>query len=167
MKINKTPFQSNITSFLSFLALMMSISGNLSAGEFVPYKSKGAARLFAEPVPGQVVSGVDTGNASHLGKYRSTLDLLVLPLFEGPLFVGLKFVGPTTIFAANGDLVKSILDVELDVATNTIRGIYTVTGGTGRWDGASGGGVLVGAVNADGTFSYKTKGIISRSKSRK
>ncbi|MFT6862643.1 MAG: hypothetical protein ACJAVK_001202 [Akkermansiaceae bacterium] len=167
MKINNTPFQTSLISFLSFLALMLSVSGNLSAGEFVPYKSKGVAGLFAEPVPGQVVSGVDTGNATHLGKYRSTLDLLVLPLFEGPLFVGLKFVGPTTIFAANGDLVKSILDVDLEVATNTITGIYTVTGGTGRWDGASGGGLLVGAVNADGTFSYKTKGVISRPKSRK
>ena len=34
--------------------------------------------------------------------------------------------------------------------------------GTGRWDGASGGGILTGAVNPDGTFSYETRGSISQ-----
>jgi hypothetical protein len=149
------------------MALMLTFSTSLGAGDFVPYKSKGVAGLFAAPIPGDWVSGADTGKATHLGNYESTLDLLVLPLFDGPNFVGLKFVGPTTIKAANGDLVESILDVDLDILTNNITGIYTVTGGTGRWDGASGGGDVVGAVNADGTFSYKTSGVISRPKSRK
>ncbi len=164
MKLTKTIFHGSI---VALLALMLLSSGQINAGDFVPYKSKGVAGLFSQPVPGQVVSGADFGKATHLGKYESTLDLLVLPLFDGPFFVGLKFVGPTTIKASNGDLVNSILDVDLDLATNNITGTYTVVGGTGRWDGASGGGDVDGAVNADGTFSYKTEGVISRPKSRK
>ncbi|MBT5925695.1 MAG: hypothetical protein HOH33_03655 [Verrucomicrobia bacterium] len=164
MKFIPSLYQS---SLIAILALTLSVTSSVSAGKFVPYKSKGVAGLFAQPAPGEIVSGADSGNATHLGKYESTLDLLVLPLFDGPNFVGLKFVGPTTIHAANGDLVESILDVDLDLATNSITGIYTVVGGTGRWDGASGGGDLKGAVNADGTFSYTTKGVISRPKSKK
>ena len=164
MQINKNLFQSGI---LAFVAWMMSVSGSLNAEKLVPYKSRGIAALFAEPVPGEYVSGGDVGNATHLGKYTSTLNLLVEPIFDGIFFVGLKFVGPTTIMSANGDLVNSFLDVNLILATNTITGTYQVTGGTGRWEEASGGGALVGAVNEDGTFSYKTNGVISRPKSRK
>ena len=164
MKLNKSLINTAVTALM---ALLLTFSVNLSAGNFVPYKSQGVAGLFAQPVPGEVVLGADTGEATHLGKYESTLELEVLPLFEGPNFVGLKFVGPTTIKAANGDLVESILNVNLDILTNDITGIYTVVGGTGRWDGAGGGGDVVGAVNADGTFSYKTNGVISRPKSRK
>lgn len=149
------------------LSMMVCATGTVSAGNFVPYKSKGVAGLFSQPVPGETVAGADSGKATHLGKYQSTLELLVLPIFDGPFFIGIKFVGPTTIHASNGDLVESILDVDLDLATNSITGIFTVTGGTGRWDGASGSGDVSGAVNADGTFSYTTEGVISRPNSRK
>jgi hypothetical protein len=150
------------SGLIAIFALTLSVLGSANAEELVPYKSRGVASLFALPVPDEVVSGIDFGNATHLGKYHSTLDLLVSAGSNG-----IRFVGPTTIFCANGDEVQSVLDVELDLATNTITGTYTVVGGTGRWDGAGGGGVLTGAVNADGTFSYTTNGSISRPKRRK
>jgi hypothetical protein len=174
-------------AMLVLLAVMVMASGTASAGGFVPYNSKGVAGLidFPDLLPivcdrsavedalnGKTFDALDGGTATHLGKYASTMELSATPIFVEifPGFeclVALHFQGLTNIEAANGDIVESLLVVTLNLLNNDIDGTYTVLGGTGRWDGATGEGLVAGNLNEDGTFSYKTNGNISRPSSRK
>ena len=188
MKPNKLMMNAAITALLATLTL---VSQTVSAGDFVPYKSKGVAGLIGFPdllpiacnsaaveqaLDGKTFDALDAGMATHLGKYASTLEMSATPIFAGvevlpgvvlDCLVALNFQGLTNIEASNGDTVNSLLIVTLNLVTNEIGGTFTVLGGTGRWDGATGDGSVIGQLNEDGTFSYKTDGEISRPKSRK
>jgi len=177
-------------TIITLLAVLTFGSQTVSAGDFVPYKSKGVAGLIGFPdleaiacnraavesaLDGQTFDALDAGTATHLGKYASTMSMSATPIFASvevfPGFfldclVALSFHGPTTIEASNGDTVNSFLIVTLNLVTNEIGGSYTVLGGSGRWDGAEGEGTVVGKLNEDGSFSYKTNGNISRPISR-
>jgi hypothetical protein len=81
---------------------------------------------------------------------------------------GVDVVGEFTLTAANGDKVfgtyTTLLHPNFETQTLSASGQYVVTGGTGRFDGATGGGLIVatgslappfgvtGAMN--GTISY-------------
>lgn len=178
----------------ALLALWTFGSQTVTAGDFVPYKSKGVAGLIdfpdllpiacnpaavEEALDGQTFDALDAGTATHLGKYASTMEMSATPIFVSvevdpenyPGFfldclVALSFHGPTIIEASNGDTVHSFLIVTLNLVTNEIGGSYTVLGGSGRWEGATGEGAVVGQLNEDGSFSYETNGDISRPISR-
>ena len=178
-------------TIIALLAVLTFGSQTVSAGDFVPYKSKGVAGLIdfpdllpiacnpaaiEEALDGQTFDALDAGTATHLGKYASTMELSATPIFANvevfPGFflnclVALSFHGPTIIEASNGDTVHSFLIVTLNLVTNEIGGSYTVLGGSGRWEGATGEGAVVGQLNEDGSFSYETNGDISRPTSRK
>lgn len=176
---------------IAMLAMMTLVSETVTAGDFVPYKSKGVAGLIdfpdllpiackraavEEALNGKSFDALDAGSATHLGQYTSTMELSATPFFASvevfPGFsldclVALHFQGLTAIEASNGDTVNSLLIVTLNLSNGEIGGSYTVLGGSGRWNGATGEGVVVGELNEDGTFSYTTEGDISRPKSRK
>ena len=188
MKPSKLILNATIAALLAVWTIG---SQTVTAGDFVPYKSKGVAGLIDFPdlltiacdsaavvdaLDGKTFDALDAGTATHLGKYASTMELSATPIFASvevfPGFfldclVALSFNGPTVIEAANGDTVNSFLIVTLNLVTNEIDGSYTVLGGSGRWEGATGEGAVVGQLNEDGSFSYETNGDISRPIPRK
>ena len=85
--------------------------------------------------PTLTVAGSGTGNATHLGKFTMTYDAVVNLVTR----VG---IGSVEFIAANGDRVfADILGQSTPTSTPhvvSIVEILTITGGTGRFAGASG-----------------------------
>ncbi|SNC65372.1 hypothetical protein SAMN06265337_1276 [Hymenobacter gelipurpurascens] len=97
---------------------------------------QGTFATLASPLPsapgGAVVNG--TGQMSHLGK--STFE--DFPILD---INALSGTGTRTITAANGDQLVGTLDivlVPLTATTFTVQVNFTITGGTGRFTGATG-----------------------------
>jgi len=114
--------------------------------------------------------GIDqTGNATHLGRSSSSatgvLTLYVLrPCPDNQPGVQYASTTQTTFVAANGDTLTattSVTGCSDGVGLTEPQGTYSITGGTGRFEGAGGEGVisssvLGGAISStwSGTLSY-------------
>jgi len=110
-----------------------------------------------------------TGQATHLGKVSES-GSLSFDFDNFPVSLGISATG--TLTAANGDEVFFAYDVTLtDTAsppqgtTYAESGSYTVTGGTGRFAGATGGGTISGTCvssfsSTTGTCNDTWKGTI-------
>jgi hypothetical protein len=59
-----------------------------------------------------------------------------------------------TIEAADGDLLFIHAEAVYDLEIGQAVGPYTITGGTGRFEGATGTGIQISRVGAFGTISY-------------
>lgn len=107
------------------------------------------------------VEGVGTGHATHLGLFTAT-QTHCLSLATGAFTSG-HFI----LTGANGDAISGTHSGQLvftSPATAAINGVFVITGGTGRFSSASGGGVATG--NLDLTTQEVTdfvmRGTISR-----
>jgi hypothetical protein len=85
--------------------------------------------------PNLHVTGTGTGNATHLGRFTVEYDVMVnLAIGEGS--------GTATFTAANGDQLFTLNHGRLTPTGNPgesrLVETYTITGGTGRFEGASG-----------------------------
>jgi hypothetical protein len=71
--------------------------------------------------------------------------------------------GQYTFTSANGDTISGTYSAQLipSGASSIIQGQFTITGGTGRFSGASGGGAASGIQRADGSASLTWTGTIS------
>lgn len=104
---------------------------------------------------------VGTGITTHLGKSQiSAMDCI----FPGPGTFTFNS-GKLTITAANGDTVTADYSGMLLLLSGpsiySISGSYRVTGGTGRFEGATGSGSLGGTVNiVTGESEYTASGVI-------
>jgi hypothetical protein len=104
-----------------------------------------------------------TGNATHLGKTTLTSTDCVTQVSESQfIFTNGKF----TLTAANGDTVTANYSGSLsqvsDSPVSNLSGSYQITGGTGRFSGASGSGYLQGTSNLkSGEANYVATGILS------
>jgi hypothetical protein len=107
-----------------------------------------------------------TGIASHLGHSTNANHITVLsdPVTSCP--EGFANVNVETLTAANGDTLE--LTGPHDVGCPTRPGVvhgtgdWTVTGGTGRFAGATGQGTFVGGADFNtGRFSFQLTGTIS------
>ncbi len=105
------------------------------------------------------------GQATHMGKTRAFTDDQIANLLDG------SGSATYTLTAANGDTLILALVVQpggnINVAGGVIfSGDYTVTGGTGRFSGATGGGVFAGAAlfldETDGIGCFAVVGTISK-----
>jgi hypothetical protein len=98
--------------------------------------------ISAEPVAdGLLVTATGAGQATHLGRF-TRLGMVVIHA-DG------NVEGTVVFTAANGD--QLFMDViGLPTTTASIGGTYTFTGGTGRFDNASGGADFVGVIAPDG-----------------
>ena len=123
------------------LALVLGLIGPLAAGESVPFKGTLAGDVTVTPAPpplGPPLLSADveaTGNATHLGKFALDIPHLVNPA-KGTA------CGTYTFTAANGDMVFADF---AGIATPTaVPGVLyivetaKITGGTGRFAGATG-----------------------------
>jgi hypothetical protein len=117
-------------------ALQQGNYASAAAAKEVPFKGSSVAfETSVAQFPTLFVDGTGSGNASHLGRftmsYNFEVDLLT--------FVG---IGTAQFTAANGDqLFTEVIGVGTDPAidpVSTIVGTHTITGGTGRFEGASG-----------------------------
>jgi len=119
------------------LALLLSIAGPVSAGDRIPFKGTLAGTAVVTPLnPPMVAVRIDaTGTATHLG----TFTLVAPHVVNQATLVG---VGTYLITAANGDVITADLAgtavmVEPPYVI-AITETATVTGGTGRFAGATG-----------------------------
>ena len=125
-----------------------------SAAQERPFKGHAdVVTIGVEEVPGGLLlTGSATGKATHLGRFTRTETLLLNPITG-------TFAGTIEFTAANGDQLYADVAGGF-ISPTTAVGTYTFTGGTGRFEDASGGAAFT-AVTADGTnFDVTFKGTI-------
>jgi hypothetical protein len=116
------------------LLAALSLCGTGTAGESVPFKGESSGFVTTvgfDPVEGVVyVHGTGTGNATHLGRFTATADVKIYT-------VAGFIMGTWTYTAANGDKLF-LTGVGTGVDPTHGSGNFTIVGGTGRFEGASG-----------------------------
>jgi hypothetical protein len=119
---------------LAVVALtVLGLALRASASDAVPFRghAEGVVTDVAPLSPTSVRLTADaTGEATHLGRYTRT-ETVVLDLANGSL------AGTVTFTAANGDLLRADAAGGF-ISPTTAVGTYTFTGGTGRFQNASG-----------------------------
>ena len=101
------------------------------------------------------------GTATHLGKATAVTTNQAVNLITGAA------TATYTLTAANGDTVVLEMEFEVTFLPDGVEfeGIYTVTGGTGRFAGATGGGTMSGSATftgpSNGVGSFTVVGTIS------
>jgi hypothetical protein len=133
--------------FVFILAVMLATTP-LVAGDDVPFKGEALSEMVSfDPATATAVFTVTGGNVTHLGKITGTATVYYDPATWMPTGADLILV------AANGDELYQ---------TTTMTG-YAVTGGTGRFAGATGSGsfsaVNVGDIE-DGIVALEWDGTI-------
>jgi hypothetical protein len=125
------------TALIAAAALALTLAGPVSAGDQVPFKGTLAGTATITPLGGPIVAvEIDaTGTATYLGRFT----------LEAPHVVDqstLTAVGTYTLTAANGDILTADLagTARMVEPPNVIAitETATVTGGTGRFEGATG-----------------------------
>jgi len=124
---------------LSVLALMVAADGILAASR--PFRCVG-------PVILNTPNGTGSGHARHIGRVTGT-GVVVNP---GEARV--------TLEAANRDQIELTAHYRAD-GSGGWTGTYEITGGTGRFAGATGSGTLKAERSADGTIIADAEGTIS------
>jgi hypothetical protein len=140
--------------FAAFALSLAIVSASATAAE-TPFKGTvNSVETSQISFPNASIDRQGTGTATHLGKFTEHVTLQVNLLTESG-------TGTATFTAANGDTLTATVTGQ---ATMTSPGVisqvevYTITGGTGRFAGATGTFTLEGTVDlatgvGSGTFS--------------
>ena len=154
MKTNSNPNSKILTLLLMAVMLAYAALPTL-AGDQVPFKGRGEGSVTnAVPDPGGVVLTVLVkGNATGLGRYSREETVLFNPL-TGSL------TGLVVFTAANGDELCATVEGGF-ISETTATGIYTFTGGTGRFANATGSADFVVSSPDGAHVSVKFKGTLS------
>ena len=134
-----------------------------AAGHQVPFQASYSGTAAFTSATTALFTG--TGIASHLGRSTNVNHITV----TGPATScsgGFANVNRETLTAANGDKLEltGLHDVGCPTRPGVVHGTgdWTVTGGTGRFAGATGQGTFVGGADFNkGTFSFQLTGTIS------
>jgi hypothetical protein len=155
-----------LASLIGVFVLMFTLYGAASASTQIPFKARQTVTDVVVACPSLCFQEQGSGTAALLGRFTSTgsgTATAVTPLDATHLTITTNESHMLT--AANGDTVTLAVSsngIE-DLATGIIRvvGTYTVTGGTGRFTGATGTGEVTGilrpasALNSlVGTFTW-------------
>jgi hypothetical protein len=125
------------------------MDGGFPAARQVPLKATFSGPGVAVDIPGDrcpvlTIQITGTGTSTHLGKFTTVQSHCAAP-------PSLDFtLGEFTLTAANGDQVFGTYEGEflpLEPPLAAIDGALTFTGGTGRFEGATGGGDASGVQN--------------------
>ena len=160
----KTVIKTVLYLQMAALLLTTALAGPASAGKSVPFKgSVQAVESYEVQFPTLFVDTSGSGNATHLGRFTVTWEFTV------NLFTG-EGIGSAHFIAANGD---SLFTESTAVATaapdnqDLVVETQTITGGTGRFAGATGSFTLERLVNtATGLTAGSFKGAISFGKAK-
>jgi hypothetical protein len=146
-------FPRGILVLLVIVATVFATGQTVSAGDQVPFEASFTTAFSASvafPFINITVNG--DGQARHLGRtHASTTNQ------QGHLITG-HVTATYTLAAANGDtlVIEMVADSVFPSSTTVIfEGTYEITGGTGRFAGASGSGLL----NGNATFTGPAGGI--------
>ena len=130
-------------NLIAGVALWFALIGVASAAESVPFKGVVTGEAVSTPAtpPLVWVNFSGSGNASHLGEFTATASYFLNPsIFPTQLTVT---AGVFTFTAANGDEIHGIFGGQgqftADPNIITLEASATITGGTGRFAGATGG----------------------------
>jgi hypothetical protein len=163
-RITRIAFLISVAVFLS--AFIGSSGDHSAAAGLVPFK--GTVFLVAIPdysdtsCPGALRLNVtEVGRVTQMGAV--TARAFVCQKLDPN---DLSFNGQFTYTAANGDTVSGTFFGKLVPVSGTLYQVqdeqFTITGGTGRFAGASGGGIVVGTVDlASGEGVHQIDGSIS------
>lgn len=147
------------SSLLSFALAALALAPlPVKAGSQVPFRLTWAADITISPLapPLVDVAGLGVGQATHLGAVAAQSIEESVNLDTGEGMAAYRFT------AANGDeLLVNFVFVAIPSGPSRydIQGVWQVTGGTGRFKGASGSGAYTGLVefftpvNAVGHFA--------------
>jgi hypothetical protein len=128
-------------SALFTLIIASALAAPSLAGDTVPIKGQASLTetgRTVDPSTGNVVFFADVaGNLSHLGQFTGTAtEVLFAPDY-------VSYTVDSILAAANGDELFVTLDgMFVDAQGNSV-GTFQITGGTGRFAGASGSGTFV------------------------
>ncbi len=127
-----------------------------AAANLVPFRATVAETFTAgpcPPTPSLCVTATGNGQATHLGNIRESA-AIVSNLASGPgpgcATDGHAETRTTTLVAANGDqisLVATGYGCPTGPTTQSAVDSYVVTGGTGRFSGASGSGTITATID--------------------
>jgi hypothetical protein len=126
------PLVVSIVVLVTAAALLGASPATVGADPAVPVPFKGRAEYtltYAAP-DGSVLVYNGTGHATHLGLF--TADASLFPHGDGS-----RFSATATFTAANGDQLFLIAEGAFTSPTS-VPGTATITGGTGRFEGATG-----------------------------
>jgi len=140
-------------------------SASAAAGHQVPFRGSYSGTAAFNSATGTAVF-TGTGIASDLGRSTNVNNITVLYPVSCSGGEGFANKNVETLTAANGDTL--VLTGPHDVGCPTRPGVvhgtgdWTVTGGTGRFAGATGQGTFDGGADFNkGTFSFQLTGTIS------
>ena len=146
---------------MTALLLTAAVAGYAAAEKEVPFRGSIQGVEIADvQFPKLFVDGSGSGRATHLGRFTMTYELEVDLLTR-------ETFGSSVFTAANGDsLTTDITGLGTPTANPDVHSIvevHTITGGTGRFAGATGGFIrkysldrvtLVSSGSFAGTISY-------------
>ena len=146
-----------------FAVVFVSAPTPASARDQVPFRAAFGTEVQIEFVyPFFYISVTGQGNASHLGATTAVTDNQIVNVNTG------MATATYTLTGANGDTVVLEMIFQTTFLPNnavTFEGTYTVTGGTGRFYGATGSGDLAGSAIVTGPNtaigSFSVAGTIS------
>ena len=125
------PLVVSIVVLMAAAALLGASPATVGADPAVPVPFNGRAEYTLTAVePDGTLRYIGTGLATHLGLF--TADASLFPDGDG------KFSATATFTAANGDQLFLIAEGAFTSPTSVV-GTATITGGTGRFEGATGG----------------------------
>ena len=150
-------------AWLLLIVTPLAISAPAALGApAVPFKGQGNGHDLAvvPQADGIHISAVVAGNATHLGHFSEKLDYVLAYDF-------VHFSGTATFTAANGDEIfatfyGSIPGFSSGIFPTPYSSTFTITGGTGRFQNASGGGVITGQDFGNGLFNAAWIGTLNR-----
>ncbi len=105
------------------------------AAEDLPFRAEYAS-TYTHVYDGPYAVHTGEGTGTYLGNFTA----LAYAHLQGS---GNKAMGRITFTSAAGDSLEVVFDQEWDEASSSYVGSYTVVGGTGRFAGAGGGGMIV------------------------
>jgi hypothetical protein len=151
---------SSLVVCVGLAAAALAFAGVASAKHAVPFKAGCSGTASAS---GGHASSVASCQATHLGDSTETISVALTP---GPGPFCQTNLGTGVLTAANGDqiFVAASGTSCFDPATGLVdlSGTQTITGGSGRFEGASGTLTVTGTVNpATNAISYTLDGSIS------
>ena len=141
---------------LAILVVACVLAAPSQAGDLVPIQARGSFTVTGQtvdPATGNIIFLADiAGNSSHLGRFTGTaMDVLYAPDY-------VSFTVFTTQVAATGDELFATYEGRFIDADGDSVGTIEITGGTGRFAGASGSGTFV---SLDGRAQVVEQGVIS------
>jgi hypothetical protein len=159
---------SSAASLVLALLAVLGLAGPVAAGEQVPFEGRFSGVATVSGGPTILIGNVNaTGNATQLGSFTLQIPHLVNRGTD-PFPFPWSSTGFYQFVAANGDTVSASFTGQVNPIPGGLADveIATITGGTGRFAGATGGFTVERVVLVDPTTGTRTtigsfEGIIS------